>query len=153
MKVQLFGSVSNTLRPRSKKLLIFNVVALTILFSLPACAAGGGWRRVSASPNTVSFGSQTVGTTSSAQTITVKNTSARNLTVQSLTVNNSAFVLSGWQGATTLAPSSSLIVGVAFRRNWSQFSARSYGLCHRFTDPGSSSSRKDATVHVLGERQ
>src|SRR6185369_7061992 len=115
MKVQLFGLAFNSPRFRSKKLFIFNTVALTILFSLPACAAGGGWRKVSATPSTVSFGNQTVGTVSSPQTITVKNTGGRSVTVQSMTVNNSAFVLSGWQGATTLAPSSSLIVGVAFR--------------------------------------
>jgi len=114
MKVQLFGFAPNSARFYSKKVFIFNVVALTILFSLPACASGGS-RKISASPTGLSFGSQTVGTTSASQTITVKNMGGRSLTVQSLTVNNSAFVLSGWQGATTLAPSSSLIVGVAFR--------------------------------------
>ena len=114
MKVQLFGFGSNSLRQHSKKVFIFNIVALTILFSLPACASGG-WRKVSASPTALSFGSQTVGTTSASQTLTIKNTGGRSLTVQSLSVNNSAFVLSGWQGSTTLAPSSSLIVGVTFR--------------------------------------
>jgi hypothetical protein len=46
--------------------------------------------RITAAPSSMSFGSQTVGTTSAAQTLTVTNTGTVNATVSLISVDNTA---------------------------------------------------------------
>src|SRR5512146_3217737 len=93
-------------------LFIFVALVSMLLLAMPACAAGS--KRLSASPTSLSFPSQTVGTTSSSQSVTLTNTSGRTVTLQSVSVSNSAFVISGWNGQTTLSPSGTLQLRVAF---------------------------------------
>lgn len=83
----------------------------SLFFSSPVHASN-----VEASPATLSFGSVTVNTTSST-TFVVTNIGGRNLPVNSVTSNNSQFVVSGPTLPVTLAPQASVTFQVTFEPN------------------------------------
>ena len=70
--------------------------------------------QVSVGPTSISCGTQLVGTTSTAKTLTVTNTGTVSATVSSITSNNSDFIVTAALPA-TLAPSQSLQASITFR--------------------------------------
>src|SRR5207248_1982362 len=77
---------------------------------VPACVPNGPCLTVS--PNSVDFGSVTVGSTSGLQTITVSNTGGASLHVDGITLAGSDFNQSNTCG--TLAPGDHCLVGLRF---------------------------------------
>ncbi|MGH9804345.1 MAG: choice-of-anchor D domain-containing protein, partial [Candidatus Acidiferrales bacterium] len=66
-------------------------------------------------PSSLSFGSQTVGTTSGEMTVTLANAGASPIALSDLTLNPvSTFAVTGWPGATTLLSAQNLPLAVTF---------------------------------------
>jgi hypothetical protein len=68
---------------------------------------------LTANPTGVSFGSVNMGSTGSSH-VTLTNTGNSNVTISSVTSSSAGFTTSGVSGATTLTPSQSLTLNVAF---------------------------------------
>src|SRR5438094_7455145 len=70
----------------------------------------------SITPTALSFGNQSVGSTSAAKTVTLQNTGTANLTISAITSSSPAFLLAS---ATTLpavlTPGQTALVSVSFR--------------------------------------
>ncbi|MGH9804347.1 MAG: choice-of-anchor D domain-containing protein [Candidatus Acidiferrales bacterium] len=84
--------------------------------SIPLSGEGTGDTQsasLSVSPTALSFGSQTIGTTSASQPVTLSNTGSTSVTLSSATITG-PFLLSGWAGNTTLPAGQSLALQVAF---------------------------------------
>jgi hypothetical protein len=78
-----------------------------------AAAASTPW--VAVTPTSLSFGSVSMGTSSAAQTISVTNSGTATLTVSSIAVDNSAFVLSIPALPVSLSPAQSFQIRVTFK--------------------------------------
>ena len=84
------------------------------IWQIPLVTAGQSARPIATlSPTSLSFGMQTVGTTSAAQTVTVTNTGNASLTVSRVTAS-SGWVETDTCAGTTVAPLGSCSVQVAF---------------------------------------
>ena len=99
------------------------LIALLLLFGTPAHA------NVTASPATVNFGNQTVGTTSAPIAVRMTNNSKRKATISSASVSGAQFFYSGPSLPITLNSGGSLTVSVTF----SPAAAQSYAGTLVFT--------------------
>ncbi len=73
-----------------------------------------GTTLLNTSPTSLSFGIQTVGTTSSAQTVTLSNGGATSITISNVVVSGSPFAFTGWTGSSTLLSGQSMNLQVTF---------------------------------------
>lgn len=89
----------------------FNWNTRIVNFKFPTCGTGGG-PTASLSPTSLTFGSQTVGTTSSAQNVTLTNSGTASLSITSITTSGD-FSQTNTCGA-SLAASSSCTISVKF---------------------------------------
>jgi hypothetical protein len=71
-------------------------------------------------PSTLSFGNQTVGTTSATQTVTLTNTSLVDLTINSATISPAVFTFQGPPLPVTIPPSGTASFDVRFTPNAAQ---------------------------------
>lgn len=86
------------------------------------------------SSTTIGFGQVTVGATSAAQTVTLKNTGASALQLSALTISGSEFALEASGGtctaASTLAVSASCIIAVTFAPNAASVRSGTLSIAH-----------------------
>ena len=100
--MQIPGKIREKIQSRN------DPAALLFVFGTPAHA------NVTASPTTVSFGTQAVGTTSAPVTVTVTNTGNRVIKIGSASVSRSQFSYSGPSLPITLNRGQSLTASVRF---------------------------------------
>ncbi len=79
----------------------------------PVSLNGKGRKRISISPTSLSFGNQTVNTTSTPQSVTVTNTGSSSLVINSAASSPSQFTVTG-PSSTTLASGASVSYNVSF---------------------------------------
>jgi len=94
-------------------LLVCPIVILWILISLifPSCAFAG----VGVTPTSLSFGSVTVNTTSTAATISITNSNHQSVSIEQISSNLPEFIVSGLTLPLSLRPHSSVSFQVTFR--------------------------------------
>ncbi len=107
------------------------VMATAMLFACAAAAQAAHNTRssVKVSPSSVSFGTQSVGSTSAAHTVTVTNESRRSLTIDSVSDSAAQFSFSGASFPVTLNEGQSLTGSVTFKPS----AAQSYSGTLTFT--------------------
>jgi hypothetical protein len=91
----------------------------TMLAMLLVCSASA-FARTSVSTSSLNFGTQAVGTTSAAQTVTITNTGFRLVTINSATVSASQFSYTGQSLPVTLNRGQSFAASVTFKPSASQ---------------------------------
>src|SRR5580692_12939167 len=90
--------------------------AMTILFAFGTVAHA----RVTASPSSVSFGNQPVGSASASQTVTITNENRRHVTISSVSDSAAQFSFSGPTFPVVLNPGQSLTGSVTFKPSAAQ---------------------------------